>query len=184
MKRREVLGSVRFITFSCEHRLPLFMNPAIRGVFEASLHTGHLRFRFELFAWVVMPEHVHLLMRPPESLTLDRVLSFIKTSVMRRVLSRWKELEAPILTRLARPDGTHRFWQKGGGFDRNVRDENACAKHVRYIHRNPVARGLVERPEDWKSSSIRWWMGQREGEVPCVPPPGDPRSWALWRGYV
>ena len=184
MKRREVPGGVRFVTFSCEQRLPLFLNPAIRAVFEAALHAAHIRFRFELFAWVVMPEHVHLLLRPPKGIKLDRILTFIKTSVMRRVLPRWKELKAPILKRLVRPDGTHRFWQKGGGFDRNVRDEYAFTKEVRYTHRNPVERGLVSNAEDWRSSSVRWWMGRRDGELPCDPPPGDPRAWASWRGYV
>src|SRR5215218_6001918 len=64
MKRREIPGGVRFITCSCEHRLPLFINPAISAVFEGALHAARLRFRFELFAWVVMPEHIHLLLRP------------------------------------------------------------------------------------------------------------------------
>lgn len=184
MKRREIPGGVRFITCSCEHRLPLFMNPAIRAVFEDALDAARLRFQFELFAWVVMPEHVHLLLRPPQAVPLDRILTFIKTSVMRRVLPRWMELHAPILKRLARPDGTHRFWLKGGGFDRNVRDERAFMKEVRYIHRNPVERGLVQSAEDWRSSSVRWWMGQRDGELPCDPPPGDTRAWTNWRGYV
>jgi hypothetical protein len=81
-------------------------------------------------------------------------------------------------------DGAVRFWQKGGGFDRNVRDMEEFCREVRYVHRNPVTRGLVERPEDWKWSSVRWWMGMREGEVERDPPPGDPKPWERWLGYV
>ncbi len=190
MQRREIpggrggRGGVRFVTFSCEKRLALLGSQAIRGVFEDALVRARHRFGFELFAWVVMPEHVHLLVRPSGGLPLDRILTWLKSSVMRRVLPRWKQLDAPVLTRLTRPDGTHRFWQKGGGFDRNVRDESEFMREVRYIHHNPVTRGLVKTPEGWRSSSVRWWMGHREGELACDPPPGDPGAWAGWRGYV
>lgn len=80
--------------------------------------------------------------------------------------------------------GSPRFWQKGGGFDRNVRDVAEFCKEVRYIHQNPVQRGLAPRPEDWEFSSVRWWMGQREAEVPCDVPPGPAEAWSNWKGYV
>ncbi|MEZ6234888.1 MAG: hypothetical protein R3B68_11915 [Phycisphaerales bacterium] len=47
-----------------------------------------------------------------------------------------------------------------------------------------MERGLVERAEDWKWSSVRWWMGRREGELGCVPPPGGWEAWRDWEGYV
>lgn len=80
-------------------------------------------------------------------------------------------------------DGKARFWLKGGGFDHNVRNEASFRKFVRYIHRNPTERGLVEEPSQWRFSSLRWWIGVRDGELPCDPPPGDPRYWEDWRGY-
>ncbi len=70
-----------------------------------------------------------------------------------------------------------RFWQHGGGFDRAQRDMDEFVRTVKYIHRNPVERGLVTRPEDWRWSSLRWWMGRREGEAECDPPPGLPGMW-------
>jgi putative transposase len=187
MRRREIPGNSRFITFSCQRRLPLFKNPAIAQVFQDSLARAHQRVRFQLYAWVIMPEHIHLLVRPPpppDDMPLDRVLLWIKLSTAQRVIKRWRELDAPILARITRDDGSPRFWQKGGGFDRNVRDLAEFQRHVKYIHQNPVERGLVERPEDWRFSSVRWWMGQREGELSCDPPPGDPRGWEGWKGYV
>jgi putative transposase len=176
MKRREVAGGTRFVTFSCEHRLPLLGHPTIRDLFASALAVARRKFGFELFAWVVMPEHVHLLLRPKEGAGMDRILSFLKKSVAQRVLARWKELDAPVLRAIARPDGSPRFWQKGGGFDRNVRDESELVKEIRYIHRNPVTRGLVARPEDWKWSSARCWLGQQNGQVECDRPRGDPRQ--------
>lgn len=131
-----------------------------------------------------MPEHVHLLVRPRFDARLDLPLRSLKTAVAKRVMGRWLELDAPILDRIRTSSGRLRFWQKGGGFDRNVRDLGEFRREVRYIHRNPVKRGLVERPEDWKWSSARWWMGRRAGELECDPPPGDPRIWGLWKGYA
>jgi hypothetical protein len=100
------------------------------------------------------------------------------------VLLRWKSINAPILTRIADATGRPRFWQKGGGFDRNVRSEAEFAREVRYIHRNPVERGLVKTPPEWPWSSVRWWMGLREGEVECDPPAGPPGSWDRWKGFM
>ncbi|MBX3375725.1 MAG: transposase [Phycisphaeraceae bacterium] len=184
MRRREVPSGVRFVTFSCQNRLPLLRNEKIARLFVASLARARAELGFVLFAWVVMPEHVHLLCRPPEGMTLDRVLVRLKMTVARRVLARWKEMNAPILTRLHDATGRSRFWLKGGGFDRNVRDDAEFSREVRYIHRNPVERGLVDNPQDWPWSSIRWWMGLKEGELECDPPPGRPGSWELWKGYA
>lgn len=183
MKRREVPEGIRFITFSCERRLPLLGHPGIRDVFVAAMAEAKLRFRFDLFAWVVMPEHVHILIRPRDGIPASRLLNFVKKSVAQRVITRWKRLKAPVLTAIVRDDESPRFWQKGGGFDRNVREAAEFAKEVRYIHRNPVERGLVANPEDWQWSSVRWWMGMRDGELECDSPPGKAGFWESWNGY-
>jgi putative transposase len=184
MRRREHEGGSRFLTFSCYERLPLLKNPAIADLMSVTISRARQRFGFKLYAWVVMPEHVHILLRPGEAAEVARVLLWIKYSVARRVIARWREMDAPVLGRLTRETGPPRFWQKGGGFDRNVRSETEFCKEVRYIHRNPVERGLVATPRDWRWSSARWWSGVREGEIECDAPPGDPRSWAVWEGYL
>lgn len=183
LKRREVIGGVRYITFSCHRRSPLLGNPSIRDVFVRALYAARARFRFELYAWVVMPEHVHLMLRPPEGLALDAILKALKQSVAQTVIARWKQLNATVLDSIT-VHGRIRFWQRGGGFDRNVRDQSELAREIRYIHRNPIERGLVQSPEDWVWSSLRWWMGIGSDDQPCDTPPGDPRSWAAWKGFV
>jgi putative transposase len=122
--------------------------------------------------------------RPPDGVTLEHVLRGIKMSIATRVLKRWKQLNAPILGKVLDAAGRPRFWQKGGGFDRNVRNDSELMGEIRYIHRNPVTRGLVAAPELWPWSSVRWWMGQRDNELPCDPPPGRPESWAGWKGFM
>lgn len=148
----------------------------------AALIEARTRFIFGLFAWVVMPEHVHLLMCSSASATVEEVLTFIKNSTAQRVIHRWRRLKAPVLPRITKRNGEIRFWLKGGGWDDNLKDENELSRKVRYTHLNPVKRGLVERSEDYRYSSIHWWMGRREGEVPCDPIPGY--GWESWKGYT
>jgi putative transposase len=179
MKRREVPYGARFITFSCEKRLPLLGRAQIRDVLVQHLGAARDRFGFELFAWVVMPEHVHLLARPRE-VPLGKALLALKLGVANTVLHRWRALDVPILARITRPNGGYRFWQRGGGFDRNVRGPDEFRRNVRYIHRNPVDRGLVGQPEDWRWSSARWWLHIGEPLLACDVPTGDGRDWSSW----
>ncbi len=184
LRRREHGGDIRFVTFSCYHRLPLLGNPRIRDAFSGVLEAAHQRLDFELFAWVTMPEHVHLLARIPRESDWHAVALSIKPVIARRVIQRWREIGAPVLSRITDDAGRCRFWQRGGGFDRNIRNMTEFSETVRYIHRNPVERGLVERPEDWAWSSVRWWMGERAGDVTCDPPPGERIAWDPWKGYM
>ena len=54
-----------------------------------------------------------------------------------------------------------RFWQPGGGYDRNVVELSTVQQMIDYIHANPVRRGLVQRAIDWEYSSARWYAGMR-----------------------
>jgi hypothetical protein len=53
----------------------------------------------------------------------------------------------------------HRFWQPGGGYDRNFHSSGALRAGIDYFHANPVRRGLVAKAEDWEWSSARWYAG-------------------------
>lgn len=189
MKRREDPADVRFVTFSCERRLPLLGAPEYRNVFARSLREARERLGFRLLAWVGMPEHVHLLIMPPQGAALAPALKSLKLSVQQRVLRLMRQRGDPLAVQIIRPDGAPRFWQKGGGFDRNVRSESELQQEIRYTHRNPVVRELVASPHEWRWSSVRWWNSRQRGgehdadDVPCDWPPGNPRSWAMWEGY-
>ncbi len=165
MDRRN-FGLARFLTFSCEQRLPLFGSAALRDYFRSKLAESQQEHDFKLLAWVLMPEHVHLLI-VPGSTPVTRLLSSLKTKVSMGILTRWKQIDAPILPKLRRPDGAARFWQTGGGFDRNVRDRGELVETITYIHNNPVKRGLVLRPIDWEWSSAAVYH-QRDTRPPSV----------------
>ncbi|MCH7547850.1 MAG: transposase [Planctomycetes bacterium] len=166
LKRFEIENQPRFLTFSCYRRLPLLDNNDIRDLFEVRLDAARKQHGFRLHAWVLMPEHVHMILTPslPEH-PVDIVLKSLKQSVGKRVIIRWKNMEAPILQRMAASKGRLRFWQAGGGYDRNIRDEEEMLEKVSYLHANPVRRGLVDSPAGWKWSSARWYEGIRDGEL-------------------
>ncbi len=94
--RRET-GGVRFVTFSCFRRLPLLSNPRIADHFAAALARVRREHGMRLFAWVTMPEHVHLMVQPMNGVTLERSLRSIKVALARRVVQRWRAMRASIL---------------------------------------------------------------------------------------
>ena len=99
-----------------------------------------------------MPEHVHLLCGEPEKRTLADALRALKLSFTKRASA--AELWM----------GSGAFWQTRY-YDRNVRDAREFTVKLRYLHRNPVKRGLVTRPEDWSWSSFRHYAFREVGPV-------------------
>ena len=184
MKRREVQGGIRFVTFSTYQRKPLLIRPGVADEFVTAMSKARMEMGYKLYAWVIMPEHVHMMLLPPESVALSRILTSIKVRVAKRVMQAWQRMDDAILHDIVDVNCRTRFWQYGGGFDRNVRTDEELAKEIRYIHRNPIERGLVTRPEDWRWSSVRWRMGKRTGEVECDELKGSGGAWQLWKGYM
>jgi putative transposase len=171
LRRLERPRDVRMITCTCYHRLPLLGDNAIKQAFVNQLRDVRQQRECKLFAYVVMPEHVHLLLQPATDDEIPGLLKHLKGGFAHRVLQRWRELDAPILRQLTLRDGHHRFWQAGGGHDRNVYTGGALHAAVDYLHHNPVRRQLVERPTRWCWSSARWYAGQRDDVLPMDPLP-------------
>ena len=113
-----------------------------------------------------MPEHVHLLLSEPDNDTLADAIHFLKLSFTKR-------LHAQVN---AQPKGANlghaidgSFWQRRY-YDRNVRDHEEFVNDLKYIHRNPIKRGLVEKPEDWPWSSYRSHALHEQGLVAVESP--------------
>ena len=138
-------GHLHFITFSCFGRRPLLGSAAARSLFEDALESARVRYRFCVFGYVVMPEHVHLLLTEPRRPSLSTAIQAIKISVARR--------------RDERP-----FWQPRY-YDFNVFTERKRIEKLRYIHRNPVRRGLVDLPGKWAWSSYQHYAAGVAGAV-------------------
>lgn len=107
-------------------------------------------------AWVVMPEHVHLLIIPSLGAEVPKVLRAIKEPFAREVIKRWRDSNHVRLQHATDSRGVVRFWQRGGGYDRNITGGDEYNEKIVYIHENPVRRGLVREPEEWRWSSAGW----------------------------
>jgi putative transposase len=157
-------GYVHELTFSCyrgyrflrAERTCQWLADAIRKARDES--------HFSLWAYVFMPEHVHLLICPNRAEYDVRViLKAIKQPVGMRAIKYLRQHSPSWLPRISVQRGARverRFWQAGGGFDRDTIDPRAILAMMEYIHGNPVRKQLVERPEDWKWSSAGWCEGK------------------------
>lgn len=147
LKRHQGDGHYHFLTFSCYRRLPYLSDDHSRKVFLDTLKATRARHQFLLFGYVLMPEHVHLLLSEPNTQSLDNTLRVVKGQSSRILKG-----------------SRHQFWQRRY-YDFNVVTNRKFTEKLRYIHRNPVARGLVSNPEDWPWSSFRHWA---TGEIGAV----------------
>lgn len=159
-------GHAHFLTFSCYSRLPLLSKDKSRWWLIDALQRARQKHNFHLWGWIIMPEHVHLLLLPVRpGYKMAAVLADIKRPVGEVAIA-WLEMNHPqFLSRLTvqnRNRTYRRFWQAGPGQDRNVYDPAVAHKILDYIHNNPVRRGLVGRAEDWPWSSARDWAGSED----------------------
>ena len=151
-------GHAHFLTFSCFRRQPFLCKDRSREWVVEAIDRARLAHQFHLWAYVIMPEHVHLLIWPSGwEYSISSVLKTMKQSVSRRAKV-FVEKNAPeFLERMEdrQPNGdvAYRFWQRGGGFDANLTEPETVWRTVEYIHANPVRRQLCIRPIDWKWSS-------------------------------
>jgi putative transposase len=170
LRRVETRGHARFLTFSCYQRLPLLDHDAIRELFLKRLATVTHDHHVRLLAWVIMPEHTHLLLFPEAQPDIRGFTHALKRPFAEAVLRRWKTLKAPILQKIRHGDG-FRYWQTGGGYDRNLFSERDVLEKVNYIHENPLRRKLVMVTTDYVWSSARWYAGMTDIKLPCDPMP-------------
>jgi putative transposase len=157
LKRYYDQRHLHFITFSCYRRLQLLGPPPRRDALLRMIEATRKRYRFAVLGYVVMPEHVHLLISLPEVGDPSKVVKSIKQRSAARFLRRRPE------SRLF-DDAVDHFWQKRI-YDFNVYSERKVVEKLKYMHRNPVKRGLVLAPEQWKWSSFRFYMYGEAGLV-------------------
>ena len=145
LKRYQQEGDDHFITFSCHHRKPYLNTPTSRDIFLDSLERTRSHYQFEVLGYVVMPEHVHLLVSEPPDDLLSKALQALKISASRRLTER-------------------PFWQ-ARYYDFNVFTRDKRIEKLKYMHRNPVKRCLVTQPEDWHWSSYRHYLLEEPTQV-------------------
>jgi putative transposase len=147
LKRFHRAETLHFLTFSCFHRRPFLETASAKDVAAVFLAETRARHQARIYAYVLMPEHVHLLVNEPPAILLGEWIKVFKQAVSRA-------LKGP----------REQFWLPRY-FDANVRADEGISEVIQYIHRNPVKRGLVSRPEDYRWSSYRHYMTGERGVV-------------------
>jgi putative transposase len=154
------------LTFSCFKNQDFFRSEVLCGWFTETLEDARKVHSFKLLAYVIMPTHVHLLIYPTKSeYKTSKILSGIKIPLTRRIMYQDFEIDNDLLKRMtdiSRDKITYRFWQRGGGYDRNIISKKAVIASVNYIHANPVRKGLVDAPEEWFWSSAGFYAGRKK----------------------
>ena len=159
---------LHFITCSCYHREPQLDNPERRNLFLNILEEARQKYRFVVHGYVVMPEHFHLLITEPEVTDPSVVMKVLKERFTRKLRTEGNSAGAPLIASFAMSGCSEAkpapVWQKRF-YDFNVWTEKKHLEKLRYIHRNPVKRGLVEKPEQWPWSSFRFYLYHETGLV-------------------
>lgn len=158
-------GHLHFITFSCYERRRLLGPVLARDTFVGILGEVRDAYGFALVGYVVMPEHVHLLIGESARGTPSLVVQVLKQRVSRRL--RVDDRAATESGSSGPENGAQslpRFWQRRF-YDFNVWSLKKRVEKIQYMHRNPVKRGLVTDPREWSWSSFSSYSKSGEGMI-------------------
>jgi putative transposase len=160
LRHLDNLSTVRFVTFSCHRRHPLLTSDFVKLILIDELRVIRERHRLRIHGYVIMPEHVHLVLWLPDEVKLGQVIGELKSLSARRILMRPREqgLHPEMLMVFRHRELQSAFWQPRC-YDHNCRSMESVKQKIDYCHKNPVTRGLVSHPRDWKWSSHNWYDG-------------------------
>ncbi|MGC2233361.1 MAG: transposase, partial [Candidatus Acidiferrum sp.] len=159
-------GDLHFVTFSCYRRRPSLGTSRARDCFVKILDEVRRRHEFRLVGYVVMPEHVHLLISEAGRKNPSKILQLLKQKVARALLKKRRTVNAGQLPFPFEETGDEEahFWQRRF-YDFNVWSEKKLKEKLEYMHANPVQRKLVEHPKDWPWSSWADYAGEEDVKI-------------------
>ncbi len=137
-RHRTALGSSYFVTTRCWQGRSVFQVPQIAEILVQTMACYRDRGDYLLHEFVVMPNHLHILLTPSSTTSLEKAVQLIKGGSSHGI---HKQCERKM-----------EIWQEGF-HDWTIRDTNDWCSKVEYIRMNPVRANLVERPEAWPYSS-------------------------------
>ena len=161
---------LHFVTSVTYKRVPIFLEERFCELFVEALKLSKEDRPFNLLGYVVMPDHVHLLINPLDK-DIRRTMNAIKgrsaaaiLKEMRRGLSDDYLDRLSFMARTGRRQ-THKVWQTGFS-SIDVSSEKFIRQKLKYIHLNPVRAGLIDHPARWRFSSFAAYLPHRQGDVP------------------
>jgi len=158
LRHYDNLNTVRFLTFSCHNRLNLFVDDETFALFLNVLSEIKEQYKFKLYGYVVMPNHVHLVIYPLPDTPIGKMIGQLKSKSAKLILGHLRKIQSPLLDRMKIVrDNEERFvfWQRRC-YDHNCRNTEFVNEKIRYCHKNPVIRGLVKEMEDYQWSSYNY----------------------------
>ena len=169
LKRYYGQRHLHFITCSCYRRLPLLRSARARNTFARILGQVRQRYGFALVGYVVMPEHIHLLIGEPARGTPSTVMQVLKQRVSHRLRRKRRASFRQLPLRFDRCEPIlPRFWQLRF-HDFNVWSHKKRVEKLQYMHLNPVKRGLVTHPKYWPWSSFSFYASRKSGLIAIDP---------------
>jgi putative transposase len=161
------LGTARFITFSCFRRQKLLITEDVVSIVLEELENNRIKYRFSILGYVIMPNHVHLVLYTGENTKMGTVIGDIKRVSAYKIISRWEEFNNKMLDLITVPHGRRQryaFWLPRC-YDHNCRTPEFVREKIIYCHNNPVRAGLIEEPGKWRWSSYGSYLGDRSSPV-------------------
>ncbi len=164
LRHYDNLGTARFITFSCHRRLPLLVSDSVRSIIVSNLERLRTEQSLRILGYVLMPEHIHLVLWPRDGLKLGPAIGRMKALAALEIIEGWRTTSLPpqwhdLSVQRDRLDKVV-VWMRRC-YDHNCRTRASVIEKIDYCHRNPVSRGLVTDPAEWKWSSFGWYQSER-----------------------
>ena len=150
-RRANLAGGTYFFTVNTLQRIPVLTEASVREALREAIRHTRLTAPFDIDAWVLLPDHLHCIWTlPPGDSNFSIRWSKIKRYVSRECSEEFgvKEISASRSQRRESSLWQRRFWEH------QIRDDADFARHVDYIHWNPVKHGLVPRAGDWAYSTF------------------------------
>ena len=163
LKRYYGAGHLHFITCSCYRRIALLGSPQQRTLLLNLLEQTRQGYGFVVVGYVVMPEHFHLLISEPEKGTPSTVMQVLKQRFAQQLLRAERPRRSSAQANLWEREPRH-VWQERF-YDFNVWSKSKRVEKLRYMHENPVKRGLVLEAGQWAWSSFRSYAFDEPGSV-------------------
>lgn len=149
-------GGMYFFTVVTQERRPVLTTEEVRSALRAAIHQARATLPFDIEAWVLLPDHLHCIWSlPPDDGNFSARWAIIKRQVSREC-SPMVDVSSGI-SRKRRNE--HAFWQRRF-WEHQIRDEDDLAKHLDYVHWNPVKHGFVRAVKDWQYSSFHKYVAR------------------------
>ena len=172
-RRVDLPNHAHELTFSTYRSVQLLHRDDIAPIVLDAVRRAGERLDVTMLAFVIMPNHVHLLVRPmgDEPTLMKDYLATIKRPAAHRIRRILQAIAPEMEAKLNKSRTGFRLWQHGGGYDRNITSQPAVRASIEYIHNNPVRAGLCAGPEEWAWSSWKQWHepeAQVEAFIPLI----------------